>query len=258
MLVTGLMVGSLLFAGCEKATSTAAPSPTPRTMKPAANVNQEPIANRPFVQLSPRADGHAVEMTLVSVKKSSTDMQYEIEYNSGSLLQGAFGDTSVDQSKLPLAKEILLGSCSTGGKCTYNTDVTGGTLTLQFGNPDFAVKNDWSFAEVAGAQGSFVSRDGRFTLSTTSLRSGEVIIFQSPGYPGTLTGTVISGPYTVGLASTLSGTVTIGVRVPAGTTGASLMGWDGKVWKELSSKLSTDGQLTATGALLQAYVVVGK
>src|SRR6185369_3825664 len=207
MIVVGMVLGALCFAGCKKAGPQVAPGPTPRAKKPDVNVNQEPIANRPFVQLTPRADGHAVILNVVAVKKPSATLEYEIEYNSGSLVQGAFGDLTLDVTKLPLTKEILLGSCSTGGKCTYNTNVTGGTLTLRFGNPDYTLKKEWSFAEVSGANNSFVSRDGRFTLDTSKakLKTGNVIVFQSPGYPGTLAGDILSGPYTVGLNATITG-----------------------------------------------------
>ena len=260
LLLASMLVGSLLFAGCKKSGSTANTSPTPRARKVDVNVNQEPIANRPFVQLTPRGDGHAITLNVISLKKPSTDLEYEIEYNSGSLVQGAFGQVALDASKLPLSKEILLGSCSTGGKCTYNADVTGGTLTLRFGNPDYTLKNEWSFAEVAKAGGTFSSRDGKFVLDTskTKLKTGNVIVFQSPGFPGTLTSDPIAGPYTLSVNTTITGTPTVLVRVPSDVTSASLMGWDGKAWKELSSKIDANKQLSTTGALLNAYVVVKK
>jgi hypothetical protein len=259
ILVMGVVVGSLLFAGCGKPQSQGQANPTPRARKADVNVNMEPIANRPFVTLTPRADGHAVELNLISEKKPSTDLEYEIEYDSGSLVQGAFGQTSIDAGKFPLSKEILLGSCSTGGKCTFNTDVTGGTLTLRFGNPDYTLKNEWSFAENAKAGNSFVSRDGKFTLDTTKskLKTGNIIVFQSPGFPGTLTSDLVVGPYAVGANITV-GTVSVSIRVPSDVNTAALMGYDGSSWKELSTKISSDRLLTYSGALMQEYLVIKK
>lgn len=258
MLISGVLVGSLLFAGCSKSAAPTA-SPTPRARKVDVNVNQEPIANRPFVNLSARADAHAVELNLISVKKPSSTLEYEIEYDSGSLVQGAFGEIT-GLNNLPTTKEILLGSCSTGGKCTYNPDVTGGTLTLRFGNPDYTLKNEWSFAESAKAGNNFTSRDGKFTLDTTKakLKTGAVIIFLSPGYPGTFNSEIVSGPYTVGSSSTISVPVTVSMRVTSDVTSAALMGWDGSTWKELSTKIGSDRQLSYTGTVLMAYVVVKK
>lgn len=260
LLLATVVVGSLFFAGCRRQAPQGQVGPTPRVRKADVNVNQEPIANRPFIQLTPRADGHAITLNVVAVKKPSTDLEYEIEYNSGSLVQGAFGQISIDPNKLPATKEILLGSCSTGGKCAYNSDVTGGTLTLRFGNPDFTLKNEWSFAEVPKAGGKFSSRDGRFSMDATKakLKTGHVIVFHSPGYPGTLAGDVVSGPYTVGMNTTLSVGPTVSVRVSSDVSAAVLMGWDGKQWKELTDKITTDKLLTYTGALQQTYVVVKK
>ncbi len=259
ILIGGLLVGSLLFAGCGKSAPKGTATPTPRVRKVDVNVNQEPIANRPFVQLVPRDDGHAVILNLLAVKKVSSNFEYEIEYNSGSLVQGAFGEAAIDVAKLPLTREILLGSCSTGGKCTYNPDVTGGTLILRFLSPDYTLKNEWSFAEAAKAGNSFTSRDAKFTLDTTKakLKTGNVIVFQSPGYPKGLTGEVVAGPYTVGLNTTITASVTVSVRVASDVKAATLMGWDGKAWKELGSKIANQ-QLTYTGTLLDAYVVVKK
>lgn len=260
VLVAGLILGTLLFAGCGKTGQTTPPGPTPRVRKPDVNLNQEPLANRPFVTLTPRLDGHAITMKLLTLKKASTDLEYEIEYNSGALLQGAFGEVALDPTKLPIIKEILLGSCSSGGKCTYNEDVSGGTLTLRFGNPDFSLKNEWSLASVAKSNQVFTSRDGRFTFETSSspLKSGDVLIFQSPGYPGNLDSPPLVGPYSVGLNSTYAGQPQVSVRVASDVTSATLMGYDGQKWKELSSKLTSEHQLSFTGSLMQAYVVIKK
>lgn len=259
IVIVGMLAGALLLAGCKKAPERA-PGPTPRVRKVDVNVNQEPIANRPFVHLAPRADGHAVVMNLVEIKKKSANLEYEIEYSSGTLVQGAFGEIDLGGSKTPISKEILLGSCSTGGKCTYNPDVTGGTMTLRFMTPDYTLKNEWSFIEIAEAKGIFTSRDAKFTLdaSKAKLKSGNAIVFLSPGYPDGLTGDVVSGPYTVGLNVPVNTNVVVSVRVPSDVLSASLMGWDGKQWLALSTKITQDKLLTYTGALMDAYVVVKK
>lgn len=253
-----VLVGSLMLSGCRRSPQ-GKPEPTPRVRKADVNVNQEPIANRPYVHLSPRNDGHAVTLRLVEVKKQAKELEYEIEYNSGSLVQGAFGEIDLSE-KLPISKEILLGSCSTGGKCTFNAYVTGGTMTLRFGNPDYTLKNEWSFIEIPKSGGVFTSRDARFTVDATKakLKTGNVIVFQSPGYPGTLDTEVISGPYAVGLNVPVSTNVTTSVRVPSDAVAATLLGWDGKAWVTLSSKITADKMLTYTGKLMESYVVVKK
>lgn len=253
-----VLVTGLVFAGCRKSAPQGTPTPTQKPRKVDANVNQEPVANRPFVRLEPRDDGKALELSIVEVKKQAADMDYEVEYSSGALLQGAFG--SIDSlSSLPITKEILLGSCSTGGKCTYNKDVTGGNLTLRFGTPDYTLKTEWSFTEGALKQKTLSSRDGKFTLDVSKGKntSNFVIIHLAPGYPGTVDGKVIAGPYIVAPASKMSGTVTASIRLPLDATDGKLMAWDGKAWKEWKSKV-TDKVVIGEGPMSEVFVVTAK
>ncbi len=254
-----VLTAGLIFAGCKKKVDPAAnPTPTQKPRKVDKDVNKEPLENRPFVRLSPREDGKAVQMSLVELKKQAADVEYEIEYSSGSLLQGAFG--SIDSlSTLPIEKEILLGSCSTGGKCTYNTNVTGGDLTLRFGTPDYTLKSEWSFTEGLLKQKTISSRDAKFTLDISKAKnaSNYAVVHLGPGYPGTLDKTVVAGPYIVAPAAKITGTVTASIRLPLDATDGVLMGWDGKVWKEWTST-TKDKVVSASGPMNEVFVVVSK
>lgn len=249
---------TLALAGCSPK-PVAQTSPTPRARKVDTHVNEEPVANRPYVILTPRGDGHAVILAIQDNKKKSTNVEYEIEYNAGSLVQGAFGTVDLTKTTLPTNKEVLLGSCSTGGKCTYNSDVTGGSMILRFGSPDFTLKQEWSFTEVKKGVNSFPSRDAKFVIdaSKATVKASHVIVYQTPGYMGKLPSDPAIGPYTIGTNGAISGTVTVTFRLGNEITAATLMGYDGKAWKEIPSKLA-DKQLTATGELQQAYAVLKK
>lgn len=253
-------VASIVFTACSKPATQTSALPTPRARRADVNVNTEPLENRPFVTLSPRNDGHAVELTLLEIKKKATDVEYDIEYNSGSLLQGAFGDVDLSQGSVPYAREILLGSCSTGGKCTYNTNVTGGTVTLRFGNPDFTFKNEWSFADVNKTDKVYTSRDGKFTLDTTGAKTSatQVVVYQDPGYPGSAPGTIVAGPYTVGVnGAGISGKVMVSMRLPSNEGKYSIEAYDGKKWSELPT--TTANQTASTvGPLQVLYIVIQK
>lgn len=249
----------LVLTGCNrKANPQASPVPTQKARKTDKNLNTEPLENRPFVRLEPRDDGKAAEMSIVEMKKQAQDLEYEIEYNSGELLQGAFG-TIDSLSSLPVKKEILFGSCSTGGKCTYNKDITGGNLTLRFGTPDFSLKTEWSYTENALKTKVFSSRDGKFTLDVSKANNGAnfVLVQNAPGYPGTITGKVVAGPYMVAPADKIKGTVTASVRLPLDVADGSLMAWDGKSWKEWKGK-TTDRVVSAQGPMSEVFVVISK
>lgn len=255
-LVASLILFAGVFAGCSKQpSSNATPGPTPRVKKVDKNINAEPIEKRPFVVLSPRGDGKAVTVSIRETKQGYKEGEYEIEYNSGSLVQGAFGQLTLADGKAE--KEVLLGSCSTGGKCTYNPDVTGGTLILRFTSPDSVLKQEWSYGEAKKTENVYPSRDGKLVVDLTKskVKPGFVLIYNSPGYPGSLEGQVLSGPYTVTANTALSGDINITARVSSDVTTARLMGWDGKAWKELSKSIK-NGQLTFLGPVFTAYVVV--
>lgn len=253
------MTAGLIFAGCKKtAAPQGTPAPTQKPRKVDKNVNLEPVESRPFVRLSPIKDGKAIELEILEEKKQAGDLEYELEYSAGALLQGAFG--SIDSlANLPVKKEILLGSCSTGGKCTYNKDVTGGNLTLRFGNPDYTLKTEWSYKENALKEKIFTSRDAKFTLDITKGKNtaNYVLVQNAPGFPGTIDGKVIAGPYMVAPASSITGTVTVSVRLPLDATEGTLMAWDGKAWKEWKSS-TAEKVVTATGPMSEVYVVIGK
>ncbi len=257
-LIAVVLTAGLLLAGCKKKTDTTAPVATQKPRKVDKDVNKEPVENRPFVRLEPRDDGKAVEMTIVEMKRAAQDVEYEVEYSSGSLLQGAFG--TIDSLKsLPIKKEILLGSCSTGGKCTYNTDVTGGDLSLRFGNPDYSLKSEWSFTEGALKLKTFTSRDAKFTLDVSKAKNASnfVIVHLAPGYPGTLPKALIAGPYIVAPADKITGTVTASVRLPLDATDGTLMAWDGKAWKDWAST-TKEKVVSGTGTMSEVFVVVAK
>jgi hypothetical protein len=258
-LIAFVLFAGLIFAGCKRnASQQGQPDATQKPRKSDKNVNQEPVENRPFVVLAPRADGKAIDLTIVEVKKAAADMEYEIEYSSGSLLQGAFGALS-SLADLPIEKEILLGSCSTGGKCTYNKDVTGGNLTLRFGDPDYTLKTEWSYKEQALKEKVFTSRDGKFTLDVSKGKNTAnfVLVHNAPGYPDTIDGKVIAGPYMVTPLDGITGTVTASIRLPLDAADGTLMAWDGKAWKAWTSKV-TDKVVSGSGPMAEVFVIVAK
>lgn len=258
-LIAIVLATCVALAGCkQKIDNGGVVVPTQKPRKTDVNVNKEPLENRPFVRLEPRDDGKAVVMTIVELKKKAQDVEYEIEYSSGSLLQGAFG-TLDSLDTLPIKKEILLGSCSTGGKCTYNTNVTGGDLSLRFGNPDYSLKSEWSFTERALKLKTFSSRDAKFTLDVSKAKNSAnfVIVHLAPGYPGTLSKTVVAGPYIVAPADKMTGTVSVSIRLPLDATDGTIMAWDGKAWKDWAST-TKDKVVSATGPMSEVFVVIAK
>lgn len=246
--------GGVLYTQRNKNTTTEAPQ-TAQKRKVSAPLNQIPVSERPYVQILPEADGRNIVLQVENVAKPAQSVDYELEYQAGSLLQGAFG--MIDLAKVPTTTKILLGSCSAGGACTYHTDVKGGSLVLKFaGAESYALKQDWRYFDNWGnKETAFGSKDAKFQLVSKDLaKQRYVIIYNTPGLPVGLTGTAVSDPYSLTSSSPLAGKAEVTMRANEEGT-LTIYGYDGKAWKAFDTK--TDGKTaTATVDLVEAYVVV--
>lgn len=215
-------------------------------------LNEIPLEDRPYVTIAPEGTRN-LTLTVESLNKPATSMEYELEYQAGSLLQGAFGQLDLDS--LPVEADILLGSCSAGGACTYHEDVKGGSLLLRFeGDERYALKQDWKYIQERGAT-AVSSKDAKFQLESDGLASSNVIIiYNSPGFPRGLEGTPVSDAYSLQTSSTLSGSGELTMRATEEGT-LTIMGWDGSSWNEFDT--TVDGKTaTADVELMELYIVV--
>ena len=84
------------------------------------------------VDLTPRADGKAVNLSVGNVPSDTDSIEYEIAYdNDKGLRKGANGKIIVKGEKDITRNDILFGTCSKT-MCTYDTGVTSVSLTLRF------------------------------------------------------------------------------------------------------------------------------
>lgn len=226
--------------------------------KISAKVNQIPVSERPFIQLSPSADGRHVVINILELKKPAENLSYEMEYQTGSMLQG-FQD-SLELGELPLSVKKLFGSQSAGGAITYHEDIKGGSLLAEFmGLEDYAVKSNWRYFTNSDRQSEFSSQDTKFKIANTSLATySYLIIFNSPGYPGEIEGELISDVYTVSAEKSLK-TLSSEFNVTFNTKEekAQIMGYDGQEWQIVDSKYE-DGLVRGSAPFMDAYLLVKK
>lgn len=212
------------------------------------------LEERPYIQLIPLADGRNITIAVNELKKPATSVEYELEYQAGSLLQGAFGE--IDLSSIPATAKILFGSCSAGGACTYHEDIKGGTLLTRFSGPEsYALKSRWKYIDNQAKETALSSQDAKFQIDSKELAKQRfVVIFNTAGYPKKLSGTPVSEFYSLTAASPLSGKAELSIR--ANEDGQlKIMGWNGQSWQEFDSKVE-DKTATATVDLMELYVVV--
>lgn len=249
-----VLVGGAAFAAKQFLTKPAEQTDTNKKKKVAEPVNVIPVEERPFIQIDPQTDGRNVVIRINDLKKPATSVDYELEYQSGSLLQGAFG--TIELASVPAENKVLLGSCSAGGACTYHEDVQGGSLVTRYtGEQNYALKSDWKYIENTDKASEVSSKDAKFQMTAAGLaKVPYVIIFNTAGYPEGLEGTVNSELYAFSTSSPVTGTISLTIRgIEDGST--AIMGWDGKAWKKFEG--TVDGKaITADVEQMELYIAV--
>ena len=255
LLIGMMVVAAVVLSGCWKKTASPQPTPKPKLVLPS---NIIPVSERPFVTISPTG-AREVVLTIGSLKKSAESVDFELQYSAGEKEEAAIGSLDLAKGKDQWSKTILLGSKSGGGKITYHENVTGGTLALTFYNENYKISNDWAYIDNRKPTALFTSRDGKFSVDTGKLLKSMpyVIVYQNPGLPSAITGTVLAGPYSVsGTSSLPTGMVTISMRL-SDAKKATIYGWTGKEWKTFPT--TVDGKsATAKADLVQSYIAVEK
>lgn len=256
-IIPGLLVlalgGWFIFKKPEK---TETPTQPGRKME---EINKIEIQDRPFVTLTPRADGKEVTLTIDRVKNADT-VEYEMEYQAAELIQGVFGTIDFDEEKLPVTKDLLFGSCSKD-KCRYDEGVSGGSLTMRFdgGTTPYALKTDFNLQQMFDRQGKFTSRDSKATLDVgkSGLANNTfVIISGAMGLPAEIEGEIIAGPYSFLATTSLAlKSAALTIQVKDDLTGAKLMFWNGKSLIDLKATVA-DGKISASVTGLGTFLVV--
>jgi len=136
-------------------------------------INQLDQDKRPFTILSQHSTGKLLAFYLenTSYIEGAT---IDLEYLSGDLLKGARSTLESPISD-PFAKAFLLGSCSAGGKCSFDKDLISGSLKLKLRVQDesdiHVLKGDYSFVD-----GKTTTTDGRVTYTPTGNPTGEILL----------------------------------------------------------------------------------
>lgn len=265
-LLLPLVVVALLIGGFVLWARPRSSTPSSKGSSFTEPVNQIDLKDRPYVSLAPtlgsrHPQGKEVTLTISRTALDSTAVEYELEYQAGSLIQGVFGRIDFTKDKPPVSKNLLLGSCSAGGKCSYHENVTGGSLTLRWrgGKENFALKGEWNLEQMGERRGKFSSRDAKFQLEVPSAGlpgSALLIIIQTMGLPGEVAGQVVAGPYAVfTLGSKLAGSAQLSLRLNQEASSVQLLGWNGTAWHEYKAQVSGK-TLTAAVDRLTTFVAV--
>lgn len=222
-----LVVAFLLIFVFNKKTTTPQTSDTTTGTK--LLVNELPIADRPFTVLVPHATNKLFTFVAINANKAQT-ASLDLEYQSGDLLKGARATLETPIIS-PYIKAIILGSCSTGGKCSFDKDLKSGTLKfkLNFAGQKVTHVLKGDFAFVVG-QNNLPDGKVIFAPSKATVKDN-LILLNSFGVPMSLDKEIALYPIVISGVSNknIVGTLTIN---QAGVTGAAI--YDGQSYLPLT------------------------
>ncbi|TSC54409.1 MAG: Uncharacterized protein LiPW31_133 [Microgenomates group bacterium LiPW_31] len=235
IIVLILGIGGFLIIKSKK---TSAPS----TSKPQEEaIIETPLEERPYVTLTPRADGKEFTMDIGRIKNTQT-VEYELVYLSQGLSRGVIGSIDL-KGETNISRKLLLGTCSKN-VCKYDEGVTEGTLTLRFRGPE-------------GTRKFTTSIDGKFKL-TGKLSGGAFYMTTSTvGLPKEIEGKIIAGPY--GVFTSGSETIKNGkanLTLSEKPSLAKLYSWDGKDWNEEKSAKVEEEIISTPTDILGTFIAV--
>jgi hypothetical protein len=259
LLIIAVIAGIFFLRRNKNAESNSEPEIRARRLNEPVNVI--PVNERPYVNIVPKADGNHLDINIIHLNKPAKQVEYELEYQSGSMLQGAMGELQL--ASLPVTEEIFLGSCSAGGACTYHKDITSGNLLLTFiDSENFAVKTNWRYFDNTTRLTEVSSWDAKFQLESTDLSNIRyLIVFNSPGLPTGLEEVtegeveLISDPYALTASSAISGTGQVVIRLLEDTQTATVAGFDGSSWTLFDTELEGK-EARAEVTLMELFVVI--
>lgn len=226
-----LIIAGLLLSAC----STKITKKTPPERQVRQLINALPVAKRPFLVVFPHSTGKLLTIYLDRVGDSYKQSTIDLEYLSGNALKG--GRTTIDLPKpLPYSQAFLLGSCSSGGKCSFDTDLISGDIKnkLDDGSETMNVlKSDFVFVN----KGEVISTDGRVIYTPTSVKQKDQILMDTQGLPKDIDGELAYSPIAI---SALNGTKIVGKFNFKVSGVAKAMIYDGANYQPLKAVISQD------------------
>lgn len=251
-----IVLGFAVVNKIKKATKVEVKKEEPVKKRITEPVNVIPVSERPYLKIIPTADGKHLNIIVQTEKKSASSYDFELEYQSGTVLQFAMNTLILDQ--IPNSYELLLGSCSAGGACSYHEDIKGGTMLARFitDQDKYTVKSDWVYVYKAKANNEYSSKDAKLQFTSNDIKASFLVIYNTPGYPMGLSSEPVSEIYSLTASSELSGKANLTLRINEEKE-AVIMGYNGTSWQEFPT--TRNGKdLTAEVDLMEAYTAVAK
>lgn len=239
--IAGIVIGALIVIGAvffllarSRKNQQIPATPTPEE----GLLLETPLEERPFVSLTPRADGKELTLKIDNILNADI-IEYELTYLSNGLSRGVIGTINL-KGEVSVSRGLLLGTCSKN-VCKYDEDVSSGTLTLRFRSPEGTRKFIADFRLLQGVD-QLTSTDQELSLTANFPASTFYLMMSTIGLPAPIEGELIAGPYgifTAGAKAIKNGQI----EFVSASEEALIYAWTGKVWEEVEE--GAVSQLTA-------------
>ena len=222
-----LIIPALIFSACGKKDSADVVDESKLL------INKLEYSRRPLFLLTQHSTGKLITLYLDQADEVES-ATVDLEYLSGDLLKGARSTISSPGSEA-FSQAFLLGSCSAGGKCSFDKELVSGSTKIRI-----ALKNEKTQHIL---KGSFVfidsdevtTVDGRFTY-TPSSSLGNQLLIDTLGLPAGLD----SDPYLYPLAITSTSSKISGDMVVRAKNITSVMVYDGEEYQSVDFESEDD------------------
>lgn len=123
------LIPLFFLSSCKKKTDTPQVTPTPAPI-----LIELDMADKPYISLIPRSDGHEIKLVVEKIPDFIKEIEYELVYTATDedleIEKGLAGTLQIENGKA--SKDLLLGteSCTNGCKYKYDAGVNGGYIIL--------------------------------------------------------------------------------------------------------------------------------
>jgi len=226
---------AILFSGCNLGKTANKNQPSPSTSPNSQFlVNALEYPKRPFIVVVPHSTQRLLTLYLSNFDPDIKSSIVDIEYLSGDSLKGG-RVTPVLPIPFDYARSFLLGSCSTGGKCSFDQDLKTGTIKtrLEFTSSQHILKSDFVFVS-----GTSTTSDGRLNFVPKDKKQTNLIFGYSQGLPIPFTGEPILPPiyFSSSKLENIQGRLQIKSDIPS-----SVKIYDGTAFKNIDFSKNSDG-----------------
>ncbi|MBI4037615.1 hypothetical protein HY382_01050 [Candidatus Curtissbacteria bacterium] len=226
-----------------------------------------PLANRPFVTLTPTTDGAEIIMSVENMGYFE-GIEYELTYQAdnpeatGTKIQRGSTGTDVNTKEPKYKKSLLLGTASRGVR-SPDRGVEDGVLTMHMfkGDTEYQSETKWDMLQTGTKVTTIKSRDGKFNMDLPALGKDYWIIIAdtlgiapNPPFKAEDAKLPSIGVFAVGLELKKDANVSLTAETESKLY--SYQQQDSK-WKDLTAKYNDETKSMAANVdALAAFVVV--